>query len=108
MDEDSHTILISFKRQPEDRVDPVIPQSEFGKMKQVTLATTNARGSVIEPWVHGNAAAVLKQPQAIFTKTGNYEVIVGQNLKSPNGSIGVCYLYYHDYPRRRNQRKNSR
>ena len=49
-------------------------------MKQVRLATANARGSVMEPFVHGKDAdaAVLRQSQLIFTKTGNYEVIVGQ------------------------------
>jgi hypothetical protein len=106
LNEDNRMVLISFKRQPEDKTDPVIPQGEFGKMKQVRLATADARGSVMEPWVQGKDAAVLKQPQLIFTKTGNYEVIVGHNLKSPNSEIDVCYLYYFDYPRPRNQQKS--
>lgn len=56
-------------------------------MKQVRLATANTRGSVMEPREQGKDAAVLKQPQLIFTKTGNYEVIVGHNLKSPSCEI---------------------
>jgi hypothetical protein len=107
MNADGQTMLISFKRQPEDKVDPVIPRSDFAKMKIVRLGTANARGSVVEPWAHAKAAAVLRQPELIFTKTGNYEVVVGQDLKSPNGSIGVCYIYYHDYPRPRNKRSRA-
>jgi len=103
---DGRSILISFARQPEDKVDPVISHGEFARMKQVRLATVTARGSVMEPWVHGKDAAVLKQPQLIFTKTGNYDVIVGQNLKSPNSEIDVCDLYYYDYPKGRNPGKN--
>ena len=99
LNENNRMVLISFKRQPEDKIDPVIPQSEFGKMKQVRLATASARGSAMEPWVHGKNAAVLNRPQLIFTKAGNYEVIVGPNLKSPNAAIDVCYLFYYDYPR---------
>lgn len=105
LNEENRMVLISFKRQPEDKADPMIPRGQFGKMKQVRLATADARGSVMEPWVQGKDAAVLKQPQLIFTKTGNYEVIVGHNLKSPNSEIDVCYLYYFDYPRGRIKRK---
>jgi len=103
---DGQTMLISFKRRPQDKVDPVIPQGEFGKMKQVRLATDKARGSVLEPWVEGKAAAVLKQPQLVFTETGNYDLIVGQDLKSPNSEIDVCDLYYYDYPRGQRKRKS--
>jgi hypothetical protein len=107
MNSDGQTMLISFRRQPEDKFDPVIPQSEFAKMKQVRLATPTARGSLMKPWVHGKAASVLKQPQLIFTKTGNYDVVVGQDLKSPNSEIDVCDLYYYDYPRGRSKRRRA-
>ena len=103
---DARSILISFARQPEDKVDPVISHGEFANMKQVRLATANARGSLMEPWAHGKDAAVLKQPQLIFTKTGNYDVVVGQNLKSPNSEIDVCDLYYRNYPRGQSKEKS--
>ena len=75
-------------------------------MKQVRLATANARGSVMEPWVHGKDAAVPRPTQLIFTKTGNYDVIVGRNLKSPNSVIDVCDLCYFDHPKRQSKRKS--
>ena len=103
---DGQTMVISFKRGPEDKVDSVIPHDKFGKMKQVTLDTAKAQGSVMKQWAHGKTQAVLDPPQLIFTKTGNYDLIVGESITSPNGEIDVCDLYYYDYSRGQSKRKS--
>jgi len=68
-------------------------------MIHVKIDTASATGSVMKGWTHGKTRAALEPPQLIFTKTGNYDVLVGTDLRSPNGGIGICYMYYYDYPR---------
>jgi len=92
-------MIISFKRRPEDKVDPVIPHDQFGKMHQIRLDTAKARGSMMKKWADGGTPAVLDPPQFIFTESGSYEVIVGPDLMAPNGEIDVCDVNYYDYPK---------
>ncbi|MGH7780216.1 MAG: hypothetical protein ACREQR_10360 [Candidatus Binataceae bacterium] len=94
---DGQTMIISFKRGPEDKVAPVIPHDKFGQMKRVTLDTANAQGSVIKERAHVKTPAVLGPPELIFKKTGSYDVIVGLDLRAATGEIGVCDLNYFDY-----------
>ena len=107
---DNQTMVISFKRGPEDKVDAIIPHDKFGKMRPVKLNTAKAQGSLMEDmkdWAHGKTPAVLEPPRLIFTKTGNYEIVVGSDLRSPNSEIDVCYLYYFDYPKPRAKRADQ-
>lgn len=104
---DTQTIVISYKRAPEDKVNSVIPHDKFGKMRQVRLNTAKAQGSVMKDWAHGGNPAVLEPPQMIFTKTGNYDVVVGEDITSSNGEIDVCDLYYFDYPKPRAKRADQ-
>jgi len=96
---DGQTMVISFKRRPEDKVDPVIPHYQFGKMRQIRLDTAKARGSVMKGWAHGGTPAVLDPPQLIFTKTGTYEVVVSSDIMAPNAEIDVRDVNYYDYPK---------
>jgi hypothetical protein len=101
---DGQAIVVSFNRAPEDRIDSPIPHEKFAKMKQVKINTVTATGSLMKDYAHGKTRAVLERLQPIFTKTGNYDILVGTDLRSPNGGIDVCNAYYYDYPRRRNKR----
>lgn len=96
---DGQTMVISFKHGPEDKVNPVMPHDEFGKMQQVRLDTTKAQGSLMKDRAHGGNPAVLEPPQLTFTKTGGYQVIVGRGITSSNGEIDVCFLNYYDQKR---------
>ena len=103
---DGQAIVVSFNRAPEDRIDSPIPHEKFAKMKQVKINTVTATGSLMKGYAHGKTRAVLERLQPIFTKTGNYDILVGTDLRWPNGGIDVCNAYYYDYPRRGNKRKS--
>ncbi|HVA81196.1 MAG TPA: hypothetical protein VNF29_09750 [Candidatus Binataceae bacterium] len=92
-------MVISFKRRPEDKVDPVIPHDQFGRMQTIRLDTATARGSMINKWAHGGTPAVLDPPQLIFTESGSYDVVVSSDIMSPHAEIDVCDLNYYDYPK---------
>ena len=93
------TMVVSFKRRPGDEIDSVIPHKQFGKMRQVKLDTSKARGSVMKDWAHDGTPALLGPPELIFTETGSYAVIVSSDVMSPNLEVDVCYLSYYDYPK---------
>jgi len=96
---EGQAMVVSFNRAPEAKIDSPIPHEKFAKMKQVKINTAAATGSLMKGYAHGKTRAVLEPLQPIFTKTGNYDVVVGTDLRSPNGAIDVCYMYYYDYPR---------
>jgi len=96
---EGQAIVVSFNRAPEDKIDSPIPHEKFAKMKQVKIDTASSTGSLMKGYAHGETRAVLEPLQPIFAKTGNYDVLVGTDLRSPNGGIDVCYMYYYDYPR---------
>jgi len=96
---ENQTMVVSFKRRPEDKVDPVIPHNQFGKMRQIRLDTAKARGSVMKEWAHGGTPAVLEPPELIFTESGSYDVVVSSDIMAPHAEIDVCDLNYYDYPK---------
>jgi hypothetical protein len=102
---EGQAIVVSFNRAPEDKIDSPIPHEKFAKMKQVKINTATATGSLLKGYARGETRAVLEPLQPIFTKTGNYEVLVGTDLRSPNGGIDVCYFFYFDHPRKPSKRK---
>jgi hypothetical protein len=97
----SDYLLMSFKPNPPDTVAPVIPFDKFRGMKQVRIATTEAKGS---PAWGGNDGPCFKRvdqpPQRIFTRSGEYAVAIGQSLGGlDEGEASSCVVHYIDRPR---------
>lgn len=95
--EKGEQLLVSFRPGKADRIGPVISAKTFAALKQITLSTTNGRGSLSHSWVLDRPRA-LRQPQKIFTRSGAYEILLGPAIGSYDGEVDACWVDYHDYP----------
>ncbi len=103
---DAQPMIVSFERRPGDKFGPAISHDALRRMRQVKLVTTEARGSPIE-LKYEEIPPVVNAPQLIFTRTGTYVVLVGENLRAAEGDFGTCPVYYHDQPRAKEDRKDQ-
>lgn len=93
--------IVSFTPLPQDKFAPMIPPEKFATMKHVDLVTTFATGSpLIENTKPGEPAA-LKSPELIFSKSTDYAVLIGKNLRYGDDSavFSTCNVEYSDRPR---------
>src|ERR1700687_4517606 len=73
--------IVSFTPLPEDKFAPMIPQEKFATMKHVDLLTTEAKGSPLIPNMKKNKPDALKPPELIFSKSNDYAILIGNNLR---------------------------
>ena len=90
--------LISFLPEPHDKVAPLIPPNQFAKMTKMRLVGGVTLGSPLDPMANLGPDS-FGPPEVIFTKTGLYQVELGELLGTEDGDFDACWVHYYDYPR---------
>ena len=90
--------MVSFRPLPQDKVTPMISPEKFATMKHVDLLTTVADGYPLSSDARPGEPAALRSPERIFSKSAQYVVMVGKNLRYSDDSsvFSVCYVQYSD------------
>ncbi len=90
--------MVSFTPLPEDKVAPMIPPEKFATAKYVDLVTTEAEGSPFSLHTVPGEPAALKSPALIFSKSDDYAVLIGKNLRYADDSavFSTCNVEYSD------------
>jgi len=90
--------IVSFTPLPGDKFAPMIPQEKFATLKHVDLLTTEAKGSPLIPNMKKNKPDALKPPELIFSKSNDYAILIGNNLRYGDDSalFSTCNVEYSD------------
>jgi hypothetical protein len=103
--------IVSFTPLPGDKVAPMIAPEKFAKAKYIDLVTTEAKGSSFSLYAKPGEPAALKSPELIFSKSNDYAVLVGKNLRYADDSavFSTCNVEYSDQvrPKSASRRKST-
>jgi hypothetical protein len=102
--------MVSFTPLPEDKVAPMIPPEKFAKAKYIDLVTTEAKGSPFSLNTKPHEPSALKSPELIFSKSHDYAVLIGKNLRYEDDSVfSTCNVQYSDRvrPKSASRRKST-